>query len=541
MHTLSQLRKRSSWQVTCAIPAALLAGCAAPVEQPVKEADILLLNGIVYDGSLSEPVMADVAIEDDRIVFVGDAEGAGYKAATSLDVSGKVVAPGFIDPHTHYDRDIVPWSQDPEQSLILPAIMQGVTTVFVGVDGSGHPAIAETLSNADKKGIGPNVAAYVGFGAVRSMVLGYSDKAPDAEELISMKKLVGKGMCEGAFGFSTGLFYSPQSYSTKDEVITLAGEAASRGGIYDSHLRDESSYTVGLQGAVQELIDIGHATSMPVHIAHIKALGVDVHGESLDVIGLVEKAQASGLAVTADQYPWIASGTSISAALLPRWAQVGGEAEMLARLQDAEQGREIRKAMAENLRRRGGPDSLLLSNRVKQDLIGKTLQDLSEEWGLDPVEAAVKVLEMGGAGVASFNQSEDDVKRFMKQAWVMTSSDASAGHPRKYASYATKYAKYVKQEKTITTAEFVHSSTGLAADSLGLQDRGYLKEGYFADVVVFSPEDYAPRATFLDPEILSAGVVDVIVNGEFAVREGEPTGLSPGRGLKHTPLVGTCD
>ena len=545
MHGLSHLRKCRPWAATFAIPVALFASCAAPVEQsveaPAKTADILLLNGTVYDGSLSDPVVADVAISDDRIIFVGDADEAGYTSTTSLDVTGQIVAPGFIDPHTHYDRDIVPWAQDPEKSLILPALMQGVTTVFVGVDGSGHPAIDQTLSNADKKGIGPNVAAYVGFGAVRSMVLGYSDKAPDQAELETMKKLVGQGMCEGAFGFSTGLFYSPQSYSAQDEVIALAKEAAVRGGLYDSHLRDESSYTVGLQGAVQELIDIGHATGMPVHIAHIKALGVDVHGESQEVIGLVESARASGLAITADQYPWIASGTSFSAALLPRWAQVGGEEAMLERLQDAEQGPKIREAMAENLRRRGGADSLLLSNRVQQDLIGKTLQDLSDEWGLDPIDAAVKVLEMGGAGVASFNQSEEDVKRFMKQDWVMTSSDASPGHPRKYASYATKYAKYVKQEGTITTAHFVHSSTGLAADALGLVDRGYLKAGYFADIVVFSPEDYAPRATFLEPEILSVGVVDVLVNGDFAVRDGEPTGTAPGRGLKHVPLPGTCD
>jgi N-acyl-D-aspartate/D-glutamate deacylase len=545
MHRLSRLIKCASWSATYAMPVALLAGCAAPVEQsvqePAKVVDVLLLNGTVYDGSLNEPVVTDVAISNDRVVFVGDSEAAGYTATTSRDVTGQVVAPGFIDPHTHYDRDIVPWSQDPEKSLILPALMQGVTTVFVGVDGSGHPAIDQTLSNADKKGIGPNIAAYVGFGAVRSMVLGYSDKAPDTTELESMKRLVGQGMCEGAFGFSTGLFYSPQSYSTKDEVIALASEAAVRGGIYDSHLRDESSYTVGLQGAVQELIDIGHATGMPVHIAHIKALGVDVHGESQDVIGLVESAQASGLTVTADQYPWIASGTSFSAALLPRWAQVGGEEAMLARLQDTEQGERIREAMAENLRRRGGPDSLLLSNRVQQELIGKTLQDLSDEWELDPIDAAVKVLEMGGAGVASFNQSEEDVKRFMKEDWVMTSSDASPGHPRKYASYATKYAKYVKQEEAITTTQFVHSSTGLAADALGLVDRGYLKEGYFADIVVFSPDDYAPRATFLEPEILSVGVFDVLVNGEFAVRDGEPTGTSAGRGLRHASLPGTCD
>ena len=541
MQNIPRLRKFGSLGVKYAFPAILLAGCTSPVEVPVQEADILLLNGTVYDGTLGDARIADVAIVDDRIVFVGDAEEANYSAPVSLDVTGKYVAPGFIDPHTHYDRDITPWANDPDKSLILPAIMQGVTTVFVGVDGSGHPAIGETLSNAEKKGVGPNVAAYVGFGAVRSMVLGYSDRAPDADELGTMKGLVSQGMCEGAFGLSTGLFYSPQSYSTTEEVIALTKEAAARGGLYDSHIRDESSYTVGLLGAIQEVIDIGDATGIPLHIAHLKALGVDVHGQSTDVIDLVEAAQSEGLTVTADQYPWVASGTSVSASLLPRWAQVGGEEAMIARLRDAEDGPKIRAAMTENMRRRGGPDSLLLSNSTKDEWIGKTLQNLSEDWNVDPVEAAIRVLEQGGAGLASFNQSEEDVKRFMQQPWVMTSSDASGGHPRKYASYATKYAKYVEKEKTITTTEFVHSSSGLVADSLGLVDRGYLKDGYYADIVVFDPENYAPRATFLEPEILSVGVVDVLVNGEFAVRDGEPVNSAPGRGLKHMPTEGTCE
>jgi N-acyl-D-aspartate/D-glutamate deacylase len=507
--------------------------------QQGEKVDVLIKGGTVYDGGTGAGVVADIGIKDGKIAFVGDAAKAKVSAATSVNARGKIVAPGFIDPHTHYYEDLS--STDKGMRRNLAAAMQGVTTVFVGSDGRAAPEVKDTFGQLETAGIGTNVATYVGFGTLRQRVLGDSDRAPNAAELDQMKGMVAKAMCEGALGLSTGLFYPPQSYATTAEVIELAKEAAKRGGTYDSHIRDESSYTIGLKGAVQEVFDIGKGAGIPVHIGHIKALGVDVQGQAGEIIKMVEAAQASGLKVTADQYPWLASGTGISAALLPRWAQVDGDAAMLKRLADPTLGPKIRAEMTENMRRRGGPDSLLLTSTKVEGALGKTLAEIAKDWKVDPIEAAVRILQQGGAGVASFNQSEADIKAFMRQPWVMTSSDGSEGHPRKYASFAEKYAKYVKAEKTITLGEFVHRSTGLTADTFGLTGRGYLKPGFHADVVVFDPQAYGPKATYVQPELLSVGADQVLVNGKFVVRDGKPTDVLPGVGVQRVPTAGSCN
>lgn len=521
--------------------ASALALClgSAGLAQAGQQADLLIKGGTVYDGGQGAGVTADVAIAGGKIVFVGDAAKAKIKAAATIDAKGKVVAPGFIDPHTHYFEDLS--SADAGLRRNLAAAMQGVTTVFVGSDGRAAPEVKDTFAKLEQNGVGTNVATYVGFGTLRQRVLGDSDRAPNATELEQMKGMVAKAMCEGALGLSTGLFYPPQSYAKTEEVIALAKEAAKRGGTYDSHIRDESSYTIGLKGAVQEVFDIGRGAGIPVHIGHIKALGVDVQGQAGEIIRMVEAAQASGLKVTADQYPWAASGTGLSAALLPRWAQVDGEAAMLKRLADPTLGPKIRAEMAENMRRRGGPESLLLTRTAVGEAKGKTLAQIATVWNVDPIEAAVRILQRGDAGVASFNQSEDDIKAFMRQPWVMTSSDGSEGHPRKYASFAEKYAKYVKAEKTVSMSDFVHRSTGLTADTFGLTGRGYLRPGYHADVVVLDPATYAPKATYVQPELLSVGAEQVLVNGKFVVRDGQPTGALPGAGVLHAPTAGSCN
>lgn len=506
--------------------------------QQGQKVDVLIKGGTVYDGGTGAGVTADVAITDGKVVFVGDAAKAKITATTSVNAAGKIVTPGFIDPHTHYFEDLS--SDDAKMRRNLAAAMQGVTTVFVGSDGRAAPEVKDTFGKLEQTGIGTNVATYVGFGTLRQRVLGDSDRAPNAAELEQMQGMVANAMCEGALGLSTGLFYPPQSYAKTEEVIALAKEAAKRGGTYDSHIRDESSYTIGLKGAVQEVFDIGKGAGIPVHIGHIKALGVDVQGQAGDIIKMVEAAQASGLKVTADQYPWAASGTGISAALLPRWAQVDGEAAMLKRLSDPELGPKIRAEMTENMRRRGGADSLLLTSTKVPDAQGKTLAEIAKAWNVDPIEAAVRILNQGGAGVASFNQSEADIKAFMRQPWVMTSSDGSEGHPRKYASFAEKYAKYVKAEKTVSMTDFVHRSTGLTADTFGLTGRGYLKPGYHADVVVLDPVAYGPKATYVQPELLSVGAEQVLVNGQFVVRNGKPTDALPGKGVLHAPTAGSC-
>ncbi|MBL8271893.1 MAG: amidohydrolase family protein, partial [Steroidobacter sp.] len=278
--------------------------------------------------------------------------------------------------------------------------------------------------------------------------------------------------------------------------------------------------------------------NLPVHFAHIKALGVDVHGQADAVIKLVNEAHASGQKVTADQYPWLASGTGLSAALLPRWAVDGGRPALLKRLDDAATSQKIREEMRENLRRRGGADSLVLTV-AGSPWHGKKLGDLARERNEDAIEAALFVVRDGRDAAVSFNMDNADVIRFMRQPWVVTSSDGSSGHPRQFATYPQKYREYV-QKGIITVGEFVRSSTGRTADILGLTDRGYLRDNYAADIVVFDPARYAPKADYLHPRELSEGVTQLVVNGRLAIDNGKLTGTAAGKLLRHAATAGSC-
>jgi N-acyl-D-aspartate/D-glutamate deacylase len=312
---------------------ALLFGTAAmtlgAAPAPRESVDLLIRGGTVYTGSAA-PFVGDVAISGDRIGVVGPRTGVTAKRV--IDARGMIVAPGFIDPHTHMGDDL--GSDDPQTRLIPAFLMQGVTTAFIGNDGGGDPEVGRLLGRAAEKPVGINYAAYAGFGAIRKKVMGEVDRAPTAAELAQMRSLVASAMCEGALGLSTGLFYAPQSFAKSDEVVALAREAAVRGGTYDSHIRDESSYTVGLAAAIDEALAVGRRARLPVHIAHIKALGVDVHGQAPAIIAKIEAAQRAGQKVTADQYPWSASGTSLGASLIPLWAQDGGRPALLKRFDD---------------------------------------------------------------------------------------------------------------------------------------------------------------------------------------------------------------
>ncbi len=514
----------------------LLAGIAAltlgATSAPPEKVDLLIRGGTIYTGSAA-PFVGDVAIRGDTIVAV-----APHIAATAtrvIDARGMIVAPGFIDAHTHMGGDLM--SDDPAKRLVPAFLMQGVTTAFIGNDGGGDPDVAATLGSAAKKPVGINYATYVGFGAVRKKVVGEDDRAPTPAELETMKGLVATAMCQGAIGFSTGLFYAPQSFSTTEEVIELAKEAGKRGGTYDSHIRDESSYTVGLEAAIDEELRIGREAHIPAHIAHIKALGVDVQGQAPQIIAKVEAARKAGQNVTADQYPWSASGTSLVASLIPLWAQDGGRPALLKRFDDPALTEKLRAGMTENMRKRGGPDSLLIVGGTYRN---QTLAAVAKARGEDPVTAAIAAIRLGDAGVVSFNQSEDDIKAFMQQPWVMTSSDASGGHPRVYGSFARKYDKYVVADHAITLRQFIERSSALTADTFQLAGRGHLRKGAFADVVVFDPKSYASRATYTAPTELAAGVRTVVVNGVVAVDGGAMTGKAGGRALAHVPTAGTC-
>ncbi|ATY34586.1 amidohydrolase [Sphingomonas psychrotolerans] len=509
--------------------ATLSLGAASPAPRTV---DLLIRGGTIYTGS-AEPFVGDVAILGDHIVSVG--RHADVTATRVIDAKGMIVAPGFIDPHTHMGGELT--ADDPAKRLVPAFLMQGVTTAFIGNDGGGSPEVARVLGSAAAKPVGINYAAYVGFGAVREKVVGEADRVPTDTELAQMKSLVANAMCEGALGLSTGLFYAPQSFAKTGEVVALAREAGRRGGVYDSHIRDESSYTVGLAAAIDEVIAIGKQGGLPAHISHIKALGVDVQGQAPAIIARIAVARRSGQKVTADQYPWSASGTSLVASLMPLWAQDGGRPVLLERFDDPALAGKLRSGIVENLRKRGGADKLLI---VEGKYVNRTLADVAKALGQDPVNAAIAVIRIGDPGVVSFNQSETDITRFMQQPWVMTSSDASGGHPRVYGSFARKYAKYTRAERAITLRQFIERSSALTADTFGLTGRGHLRAGAFADVVVFDPKTYAARSTYEQPTLLAQGMRTVVVNGVVALDKGVLTGKAAGRALAHKPTPGTC-
>jgi N-acyl-D-aspartate/D-glutamate deacylase len=489
--------------------------------------EVLIRGGEVYTGEDRGPIRADVGLAGDRIVFVGDAAAARVKAARTVEAAGMVVAPGFIDVHTHSGGDL--GSDDAKVRAVPNHLLQGVSTVFVGNDGDGRPDIEGQARAFEAKGVGVNVAQFVGFGAVRRQVVGEAAREPTADELGRMKTLVAGAMCQGALGLSTGLYYAPQSFAKTDEVVALAREAGARGGLYDTHMRDESSDNIGLLAAVDEVLAIGRQAGLPVHIAHIKAQGVDVHGKSGEVIARIEKARAEGLNVTADQYPWLASGTHVSNALVPRWAMDGGEEAMRTRLADPALRPRLEREIADNLRRRGGRDSLLLTSGPHR---GVTLGALAQSWSVDPIEAAIRVVrDEKDARVASFNMTEPDMRAFAVRPWVVSGSDASTGHPRKYGTFPLIWRKLVREDRVLTPQQFVRRSTGLTADIYGLKDRGYLRTGYAADVVVFDPAAFRERADFQRPTELSEGVRWLFVNGKPAVEAGAVTGALPGRAL----------
>lgn len=514
-----------------------LAGCQTAGElEPVRGADTVIVGGTLFDGTGAAGRTTDIAIKDGRIVYIGDDAAERFSAGEVIDANGLIVAPGFIDPHTHAGSDLA--SDNQERRANLPFAFQGVTTVVVGNDGGGNPDIADIANAASANGIGTNAAYLVGFGPVREAVLGTENRAPTPPELAQMETITRAAMCEGAWGLSAGLYYVPQSYSKTGEVIALAKIAGELGGYYDTHMRDESTYNVTVTGAVAETLRIGREASIPVHIAHIKALGPAVWGHSAKMIAMIEAAQASGQRVTADQYPWEASGTRISNALVPREALEGGLSALRERLADPQQLAAIRSGMIKAIERRGGADRLLITGQLggSDAPIGKTLADLGEEQGIPPADAAIAVLRKGDARLASFNMSAADIKAFATRDWVVTGSDGSNGHPRKYASFPKAYRDLVQGDllgagAAMDIARFIRRSSGKTADIIGLEQRGYLRVGYHADVLVFDPDAFAPRASYSAPRELSRGVVHLYVNGVPVITDSVHTGALPGQPL----------
>lgn len=523
----------------------LLSGviAALPASAADKTAALIIRGGSIYDGSSQTPVIGDVAIAGDRIVYVGPTATDPYQSARVIDAKGMVVAPGFIDPHTHSDAFLL--GKTAEEKLVLPWLKQGVTTIFTGSDGAGQSGksdVATYLTTLDAAPIGPNVVSYIGFGAVRHTVLGDDARAPTDAELTTMKKMVAKGMCEGAFGLSTGLFYAPQSFAKTEEVIAVSREAGLRGGVYDTHQRDEGTgHTIGLIPSMQEVIRIGREAHMPVHFSHLKAGGIEAHGKAPEMIALVEAARREGIDVTADQYPYDASQTGLAALNLPPWALDGGQPALAKRAADPAMREKIKAEMRGFIAGRGGAGTQMVIV-TGQPWSGQRLDQIARDMQLDPAEAALRIILQteGRARVISFNMAQSDIKLIMQQPWTMTGSDGSAGHPRMYGTFAEKYAKYVVAEKVIGLADFINSSTGHTADFFKLEGRGHLRGGAFADVVVFDPATYHARSTYTAPTEYAEGVRTLLVNGVLAIDGGQVVGKGSGRALRHVPTAGTC-
>jgi len=505
---------------------------AAAAQAPSRALDVLITGAMVYDGSGVPGRTADVGMRGDRIVFVGRAP-AGVTATQRIDAKGLIVAPGFIDPHTHTYEGLPRLSAERRQNA--SSLMQGVTTVVLGADGRGPVDVTRVLDAAERDGLGTNAYVMAGFGTVRSRVMGASSAAASRTQVDSMRTLITQAMREGAYGVGSGLFYAPQSYANTDEVIAVVSAAKPFGGVYDTHQRDESSYSIGLLASVRETIKIGCESGLTANVGHIKALGVDVWGKADSVLRIMREARARGCTVTADQYPWTASGTGLSAALLPRWVQAGGRDSMLMRMNNVDERETMLVEMRDNLRRRGGDSTLLLTggNLTAQQYVGKTLKAVAAERGKTAVQTAFEMIRDGfDMSVASFNMTERDIETFMRDPYVMTSSDGSDGHPRLYATYPRKIRRYVLDKPVITMQRMIAASSGQVARVYGFIDRGALRAGAFADVIVFDPKTIREEATYTEPTKLATGMRWVFVNGKAAVADGKLTGAMSGRALR---------
>ena len=479
--------------------------------------DVLIQNGRVMDGSGNPWIRGDIGIRGDRIVAVGSLRGA--TATRVIDAVDRLVTPGFIDVHSHAGEGLT----RPPLRQGQPLLAQGITTIVANPDGGGPVDLVAQRSAFEKSGVGPNVALLIGHGAVRRSVLGAANRAPSSDELQRMRDLVRRGMDAGAYGLSSGLFYTPGSFATTEEVIELAKIAGERGGVYTSHVRDEGNYNIGVVAAVQEVIRIAEEGKLIGIVSHMKALGPDNWGLTFAATQRIEDARARGIQVFADQYPYEASSTGLSAALVP-----GGVEPTL-------------EIVRENLRRRGGPRAVQIAfHKADPSLEGKTLETIARDRGVTPEQAALGLIERGGASIVSFNMSEQDIANVMGKPYTMTSSDGGLvlptegkPHPRNNGAFARKLAVYVRDRGTVGLEFAIRSMTSLPAAVFGFTDRGVIRPGAIADIVIFDPARVRDRATYTDPHQLAEGMSYVIVNGIVVLDAGKWTDALPGKVLRH--------
>lgn len=498
---------------------------------------LILEGGTVYDGRGGPPLEADIGIRGDRIAAIGDL--GEQEAAIRLDVSGLAVTPGFIDIHSHADRTIqeVPMAEN--------YIRQGVTTAIGGPDGSSFFPTHAFLGTVELQPAAINFGTMVGHGTIRRQVMGNENRAPTAEELSQMKALVAAGMQQGAFGLSSGLKYVPGAYAKTEEVIELARVAGQYGGFYKSHMREEG---LELIESVKETIRIGEEGGLPTQVTHHKVVGYPMWGSSTETLRLVDEARERGVDVTIDQYPYIASSTSLTI-LFPSWSLEGTQEDLLARLNDPADRARIKEAIVNNLEKdRGGNDPANVAIAYcywDPSLSGKNLAILLEERDMavtleNAADLAIELQKKGGFQGIFFAMQEEDVQRILVHPMNMVSSDggipvwqSGMPHPRNYGTFARVLGHYVRELGLLSFTEAIRKMTSLPAHRLGLDDRGILQEGAYADLVVLNPATVIDHATFEAPHQYATGVEHVIVNGQLALRDGEPTGTRPGRVLRH--------
>lgn len=497
----------------------------------------MIRGGLIHDGSLEAPQRRDVGIAQGRITAVGDL--SGWTAARTVDAAGLVVTPGFIDTHSHAAESLLRKGLHSAEALLA----QGITTIVINPDGGGPTDIEAQRTRMRTLGLGVNVAPLVGHGAIRGAVIGGENRAPTASERDRMRDLVRTALSAGAFGLSSGLFYTPGAYATTDEVTDLmrvASDTLGRSAVHTSHIRDEGTYSVGVLAAVDEIIAIAEGSNTTGIVTHMKALGPDAWGKTRDCAAHIDAARARGVAVWADQYPYEASGTSLFAALIPREAQLGGRKALAARVADPAQRAALLPQVRDNIRRRGGAASLMVAFHPPDRTIeGQSLEQVAKARGVTPEEAALTLVVLHDTSTVSFNMSMDDIEFLMRQPWMMTCSDGATylpgegkPHPRGHGAFTRKLTTFVRERKTVTLGQAIHSMTGLPAGVCSIAGRGVIAEGAHADIAIFDPAALRDEATYQEPHKHASGMSWVLVNGIVAIDAGKPTHALAGVSLR---------
>lgn len=534
-------RGRASATLFAAI---VVMGFTLPLRGQTPAFDLVVQHGRIVDGTGNPWFVGDVAIKGDTIVVVAPQIPPG--GARVIDATGLVVAPGFIDVHSHSEDRIQGLDSVP---LAENNVRQGVTTVFGNPDGFGDVPIGPLLARVEAARPAINMGAFVGLGAVRGTVIGRAKRAASGAERAQMRDLVSQAMEDGAFGLSTGLFYVPDNYAPLEEVIDLASVAGRYGGIHQSHMRDEAAHVMD---SVTETIAIGEQGHLPTQVTHHKIIGKANWGQSVNTLRLVDEARARGVDVTLDQYPYTASSTSIEAGLVPQWAAEGGREALLGRLKDPTLGPRIRREIAgliENERGGGDPANVTLAScDFDAAFAGKTLADRLRD-RRSPVtfsaaaDLVVEIVTKGSCWAVFHAINEDDLVRILKYPYTMVASDSLPGepvfgrdvpHPRSYGTFARVLGVYVREKGSLTLEDAVRKMTSLPASRMRLMDRGLLRPGMKADLVIFDAATVKDLATFEQPHQYAVGMTFVLVNGQAVLEDGKMTGARPGRVL-HGP------